>query len=244
MQQKKHGAQVAEPPKPQQPSYFGGQGHTLGDIRNPSVVVRPAAAPQRQEPPEVNHTITFWRNGFSVDDGPLRKYEDPANKEFLDSINKGVVPQEMAANAQPGTRFGTNLVDNRQQEYVPPPKPKMVAFSGSGNMLGSSTTPSAAAPPAAAPTTQASPAKPPSFSIDESQPQTSIQLRLADGTRMVAKFNLTQTVGDIRRFVEAARRGGPTYDLMTTFPQKILSDSAQTIAEAGLQNAVIVQKPK
>jgi len=106
------------------------------------------------------------------------------------------------------------------------------------------TTPSAAAPPAAAPTTQASPAKPPSFSIDESQPQTSIQLRLADGTRMVAKFNLTQTVGDIRRFVEAARRGGPTYDLMTTFPQKILSDSAQTIAEAGLQNAVIVQKPK
>lgn len=34
---------------------------------------------------------------------------------------------------------------------------------------------------------------------DESQPTTSIQLRLADGSRMVAKFNLTHTVADIRR---------------------------------------------
>ena len=31
------------------------------------------------------------------------------------------------------------------------------------------------------------------------QPTTSIQLRLMDGSRMVAKFNLTHTVADIRR---------------------------------------------
>lgn len=37
-----------------------------------------AAAPERAV-----HTITFWRNGFTVDDGPLRRLEDPANAPFL-----------------------------------------------------------------------------------------------------------------------------------------------------------------
>ena len=43
-----------------------------------------SSAPQ---PPEVvNHTITFWRNGFSVDDGPLRRLDDPENAAFLEVI--------------------------------------------------------------------------------------------------------------------------------------------------------------
>lgn len=41
----------------------------------------------RPEPPEVvNHTIIFWRNGFCVDDGPLRRFDDPANASFLEVI--------------------------------------------------------------------------------------------------------------------------------------------------------------
>lgn len=36
-------------------------------------------------PPEaVTHTITFWRNGFSIDDGPLRRLDDPENTPFLE----------------------------------------------------------------------------------------------------------------------------------------------------------------
>lgn len=36
-------------------------------------------------PPEVvTHTITFWRNGFSVDGGPLRLLDDPQNASFLE----------------------------------------------------------------------------------------------------------------------------------------------------------------
>lgn len=39
------------------------------------------------EPPEVvTHTITFWRNGFSVNDGPLRRLDDPENASFLEVI--------------------------------------------------------------------------------------------------------------------------------------------------------------
>ena len=33
--------------------------------------------------------LKLWKNGFSVDDGPLRTYSDPANQEFLDTIKKG-----------------------------------------------------------------------------------------------------------------------------------------------------------
>ena len=35
--------------------------------------------------------ITFWSNGFSVDNGPLRDFNDPENAEFVDSIKRGLV---------------------------------------------------------------------------------------------------------------------------------------------------------
>lgn len=35
-----------------------------------------------QEP--VTHTITFWTNGFTIDDGPLRRLDDPENVSFLE----------------------------------------------------------------------------------------------------------------------------------------------------------------
>jgi len=28
----------------------------------------------------------LWNNGFSVDDGPLRAYDDPENAEFIEVI--------------------------------------------------------------------------------------------------------------------------------------------------------------
>ena len=41
------------------------------------------------------------------------------------------------------------------------------------------------------------------FEVDQSQPTTSVQIRLADGTRLVCRMNLTHTVGDIRNFINA-----------------------------------------
>ena len=42
-------------------------------------------APAPPPPPEVvTHNITFWRNGFTVDNGPLRHLDDPANASFLE----------------------------------------------------------------------------------------------------------------------------------------------------------------
>jgi len=75
-----------------------------------------------------------------------------------------------------------------------------------------------------------------------SAPLTSIQIRLFDGTRLVAKFNHHHTVGDIRGFVDRALPGRFNYQLQTTFPVKVLGDEEQSIAAAGLINAVIVQQ--
>ena len=42
-----------------------------------------SAAPS--EPPEsVVHSIVFWRNGFSINSGPLRRMDDPENAPLLE----------------------------------------------------------------------------------------------------------------------------------------------------------------
>lgn len=48
-----------------------------------------APPPQQQDQPQVvMHTITFWRNGFTVDDGPLRRFDDPQNAAFMEVLSK------------------------------------------------------------------------------------------------------------------------------------------------------------
>lgn len=44
-------------------------------------------------------------------------------------------------------------------------------------------------------------------------PSTSLQIRLVDGTRLVATFNLSHTIGDIRRYIIAY----PFNNLLLTF---------------------------
>ncbi|XP_041026861.1 plant UBX domain-containing protein 4-like [Juglans microcarpa x Juglans regia] len=80
--------------------------------------------------------------------------------------------------------------------------------------------------------------------VDEALPSTSIQLRLADGTRMVAHINYHHTINDIRSFIDASRPGGArNYHLqMMGFPPKLLGDSTQTIEQANLANSVVIQK--
>jgi len=39
----------------------------------------------------VDCVLKLWKDGFSVDDGPLRDFKDQTNQEFLSSISKGYV---------------------------------------------------------------------------------------------------------------------------------------------------------
>ncbi|GKB33108.1 plant UBX domain-containing protein 4-like protein [Tanacetum coccineum] len=198
----------------------------------------PAAAAAAPEPPQnVIHNIVFWRNGFTVNDGPLRRLDDPENAPFLESIRKSECPRELEP-ADRRSSVHVNLI--RRDENCPEPVvAPQVAFQGVGRTLGRNADD-------AAPEANAAPTSTPSAGLvlDSTLPSTSIQLRLADGTRMVAHFNLHHTVSDIRAFINSSRPDGPrTYQLQTVgFPPQQLTDQNQTIEQAGLANSVVIQK--
>merc|ERR1712071_352507 len=136
--------------------------------------------------------------------------------------------------------------DHREEEFVRE-KVKVQSFGGSGNVLGS-IAPSVAAPvaspsqdPAQTEATAQSQAK-----VDSSQPLASVQVRLADGSRLVVKLNHSHTVADLRNYILVARPqyAGTSFALMTTFPNKELTEETQTLSSAGLVGAAVLQRLK
>ncbi|KAK5795116.1 hypothetical protein PVK06_036373 [Gossypium arboreum] len=80
--------------------------------------------------------------------------------------------------------------------------------------------------------------------LDDPENAHFLELRLADGTRLVAHFNLHNTIGDIISFIDAFRPESATiYQLqMMEFPPKPRVDPTQTVEQAGLINSVVIQK--
>jgi UBX domain-containing protein 1 len=207
----------------------------------------PAAAPAAPTVKAV--TITVWRGGvFTVDGGPPRRLDDPTEAAFVGAISRGQCPPELDP-GDPAVQLAVNMV-RRDEEYRALPPPRYRAFAGAGNRLDGGAPPAAAAAPspaaaaaAAAAATAAAAGGPTWAGADPTLPKTSLQLRLADGSRLVAEFNLAHTVGDVRRFIAAARPGGPAaYRLATAFPPAALEDDSATLQAVGLANAVVVQK--
>nr|XP_002160134.2 NSFL1 cofactor p47 [Hydra vulgaris] len=218
---------------------FKGAGFKLGSDIQPSKQITPSLAEEVPNQLTKHVAIKFWKNGFSVDNGPLRNFNDPANKDFLSSISKGDVPAELKRLALNG-EVHVDMEDHGDEEYI---KPKEIrkCFEGVGHTLGS---------PTPQMTHEVS-VKPPSsnnilqsFSVDDSKPVTTIQIRLTDGTRLVSKFNYDNTIEDIENLVRNARPLTAPFYLMTTFPNKVLNDLKMTISDAKLFNAVIVQRLK
>ncbi|KAK8994985.1 hypothetical protein V6N11_046050 [Hibiscus sabdariffa] len=200
-------------------------------------------APAPPPPPEVvDHSITFWRNGFTVDDGPLRQLNDPANASFMESVMRSECPRELRP-ADPRTKVELHLV--RRDENYSEPKKRQSAFQGVGRTLGSSSSsPTPSEPTAAAGSITTAPTPSMGLVVDSSLPTTSIQLRLSDGTRMVSRFNYHHTIRDVHGFIDASRPGGArNYQLHTMgFPPKKLTDLDQTVEQAGIANSVVIQK--
>ncbi|KAJ1569972.1 hypothetical protein HK096_007931 [Nowakowskiella sp. JEL0078] len=252
------GGPPPEEKKEKKSSYFSGSGNRLGSENSTesSSSVSPAVnpIPRQQDITEVaERQLIFWKNGFSIDDGPLRSYDDPEGKEFLEAINNGRAPLSML-NVQVGQQVEVRVAHRMEENYQPPPKQPAKPYSGTGNRLGAvnnSATSSNTQIPGSFPgglsqqpvITQEAISY--NFSVNFNEPHTQIQIRLADGTRMVTKINHTHTVGDIRRFVIASRPGESSrpFALMTAIPPvKPLSDDSVSVKDAGLINAVVVQK--
>ncbi|GBE88893.1 UBX domain-containing protein [Sparassis crispa] len=244
-------------------SVFTGGGHTLGSDEVESVYVPDPNAPEPEEETAIRH-LTFWREGFSIEDGDLMRYDDPGHAQVLAEINSGRAPPHVL-NVLPGQPVELRVVKRLQDDFVPSAKVQARTFSGHGHRLGSPVPSFAPAPAASGSSsgggampgsfplsTSRSPAPPAAerssintrFEVNQTLPTTSVQIRLADGTRMVCRMNLSHTVGDIRNFINASRPENNTrpYTIQTTFPTRILEDDAQTVEAAGLVNSVVVQR--
>ncbi|XP_036275546.1 NSFL1 cofactor p47 isoform X3 [Pipistrellus kuhlii] len=242
---KEHGAVAVEqmtrsPGETSKPKPFAGGGYRLGAApEEESAYV--AGERRRHSSHDVHIVLKLWKSGFSLDNGELRSYQDPSNAQFLESIRRGEVPAELRRLAH-GGQVNLDMEDHRDEDFVKP-KGAFKAFTGEGQKLGS-TVPQVLNTDFPAQQAENEAKASSSVSIDESQPTTNIQIRLADGGRLVQKFNHSHRISDIRLFIVDARpaMAATSFVLMTTFPNTELADENQTLKEANLLNAVIVQR--
>jgi len=236
---------------------FRGSGMTLGGEGSESRLVQdPNARPEEQE--LAIRRVTLWRNGFNIEDGPLRDYEDPANQTLVRQLIEGTAPPELI-NIRFGQPVDVRIDERRNEDYVPSNVPSQ-AFSGSGQRLGapsSGPTGSSASMPGAfqGSPSGVSPSSEPERSLDSAQtifevsneqPTTRILVRFADGTRETVTMNLTHTVADIRNFINFSRRESNsrpyTITSTNTFPPRALDDDSKTVKDAKLEKSVVMQK--
>ena len=181
----------------------------------------------------------MYRDGFTVDSGPFRRLDDPQNGEFLRALAAGRTPKEMGVDEEGNPLEGevvVGLVDKRSEDYAEPER-GFAAFDGEGTSLGSAATPATAGGVVVPDAAAVAPA------VDEAQPTTSIQVRLASGKRLIVKVNKTATVNDVAAAINASGEAGTDmYVLSAGFPPRPIEDLTKTVEEAGLAGSVVNQK--
>ncbi|KAL3937679.1 MAG: hypothetical protein SGBAC_007265 [Bacillariaceae sp.] len=182
-----------------------------------------------EEAGETRRTITMYRDGFVVDDGPYRRLDDPSNAEFLRALATGRTPPELMEAAGDIT---VGLVDKRQEEYVE----AFRSFSGAGATLGASS--------AVTGNTVEAASLPAAIDVDAGRPSTSIAVRLPNGQRKVVKVNLDTSVLQVAANVRPLLGEDVTsFRLVSGFPPKPLEDFEATVEAAGLKGAQVqIQK--
>jgi len=218
-----HGAVAKHDEKEPDRVKFQGAGHSLAGAE-----VKGADA--AQQTPRV--VLTFYKDAFTIDDGDPRYYTDAANQAFLDAVNTGRIPRELQL--QFGDEIDVELLEKQGEEWRPQPK-KFKAFTSEGHSLSGAPQPSAAS----AVRVQAGRL----IQLDPSAPATTIQVRTADGQRLIVKLNHTHTVGDLRAHLEASKPCGKVFELRAMGPPPVLlTNDAATVKDAGILNASIVQR--
>ncbi|KAL2067527.1 hypothetical protein VTL71DRAFT_1952 [Oculimacula yallundae] len=218
------------------PTRFRGSGQTLGGDDTPSQVIPDPRAGAPETAPVQRRILHLWEDGFSVEDGPLRRFDDPQHAQDLQMIRSGRAPLHLMG-VREDQPVDVQLIKH-DDAYKAPPK-VYKPFSGSGNRLGSPTPGGPSSP--AAPATASPSTTTPSGSqtnalepvIDPSQPTLSLRIQLANGTRLTVRFNTTSTIGDVQEFIKqadpaSAARG---WVLATTFPNKDHTDSNLVLGE-------------
>ncbi|XP_053141480.1 UBX domain-containing protein 2A [Hemicordylus capensis] len=190
---------------------------------------------------QADTTIKLWKNGFTVNDGELRSYTDVANQRFLDLIKKGELPPELQKICDK-EEVDVKVDDKKDEMYILR-KPVFHPFSGKGYRLGSATPRITSKVKRDVEETEK---KRPTVVLNDLEPITSVQIWLADGTRIVQKFNVSHRISHVRDFITnyPGSQGRTPFMLTMSLPFRELLDESLSLEEANLQNAVIVQRLK
>lgn len=178
--------------------------------------------------------VTFWKNGFQVDDGDFRSNDDPQNQEFLQAVSRGVIPRELY---KPGVQMDVEIEDMREKDYKAKPKPRDPYAGGSRTLGGPSPSPARPAPsaaPAAAARTN--------YAV-EGTPSTKIRMQMPGGQVLTFTVSTTATVGDLKRYVRENRPDLRQFTLQLTFPPRAITEDSETIEQAGLKMSQIQVRP-
>lgn len=198
---------------------------------------------------KVTRTLTFWRNGFTVaDEGPLFEYHLPENQQLLGLLQAGHAPLSLLQ-VEPGQSVDVRVIHRMGEDFNPgasretrPTGGTSVprVFTGRGQRLGD-----LAEPVSGSKNTtmmQKTPTGTPT--IDPSEPTTTLQLRFADGTRMNATFNTSNTVSDLFSFVRTSSNAGSrTFSLLFGRPPASLDPAdSRSLRDASIINTVVMQQ--
>ncbi|GAB1288290.1 UBX domain-containing protein 2B [Apodemus speciosus] len=191
---------------------------------------------------DVQILLKLWSNGFSLDDGELRPYNDPTNAQFLESVKRGEIPLELQRLVH-GSQVNLDMEDHQDQEYIKPRRGSRLLVEKDRNL--EVLTPEIVSTPSS-PEEEDKSILNAAVLIDDSMPTTKIQIRLADGSRLIQRFNSTHRILDVRDFIVQSRPEFATTDfiLVTSFPSKELTDESVTLQEADILNTVILQQLK
>jgi len=231
----------APPPKPSPQNGGPRPGKVPEPARGTSTVDDIFNQAQKNEPVEElpdekvsKHKITFWKNGFQVDDGEYRQNDDPANADFLDSCSKGRIPKELY---KPGMGIDVAIEDRREKEYV---KPKVPANPFAGNGRSMDGVKPIAKPPAPSPVVNNEPRR--TNFVAQGQQSTKIRVQYTSGTLVTLTVPVTSTILELKRFI---CENNPSLNvhkltLSTTLPMKELNNLDATIQSENLRMAMIV----
>lgn len=222
--------------EPSAPSRFRGTGMTLGGDDVESRAIADPNAQRTADLPAQVRVLNIWNDGWSIEDGPLRRFDDEQHAADLRMIRQGRAPVHLM-DVRPDQPVDVHLKQH-ETDYVAPKK-AYKPFSGGGQRLGSPTpggsgsSSNVTPTPAVATPAPAASSSIPTTNADDSQPTLSLRIQLANGTRLPARFNTTQTIGDVYNFITLAYPGSSErpWVLATTFPNKDHTDKDAVLGE-------------
>jgi len=193
-----------------------------------NVAEQASVANGEDEEDRPRRTITMYRDGFIVDNGPYRRLDDPANADFLRSLARRMTPRELLEEGD----IAVGLIDKRQEEYVE----TFQSFSGNGAALGTDIgnfpeNQDGVIDPL---TLQVAPS-----TVDMAVPTTNIQIRLMNGQRRIVKINVDATILELATHLSDS---SGRFRLLSGFPPKLITNLNQSLEEAGLKGAQVTQK--